>query len=346
MMATGLIPLMRAYVLFAASGLLCVSADVCAASFDCRKAATQVEKLICSDPASSLMDEELAALFARARASGAAKNVSDSQRAWLRERNRCRNADCVYAAYKARLRVLTDALQAAPSRQAVMQRLAEQLDMLKSTSKTTALQGESACRAYWEQLGAAIVPEPTVFAITTDEKKALYARLATIAERYKAPIASTMTQAQAARFEQQFDAAWRDRRILGDVSDVRVDDAHLLFIQGHGENERALAAVVLLDRKQGGLTLRAAPLYRGEALFTPHGTLLAVSKEWFGENDPERPFGGLSEAAGLLSLRDEILAWRLVATHSPLSRYRYYVVIAPLWDAQTSGGRQCTLTLQ
>lgn len=76
------------------------------ASFDCAKAGTKVEHLICDNPDLSKLDEEMAAKYK------GSLNDSDpqqkdalrrAQKLWLTVRNTCVSADCVESAYKIRL---------------------------------------------------------------------------------------------------------------------------------------------------------------------------------------------------------------------------------------------------
>ncbi len=83
-----------------------------AASFDCAKAATKVEMLVCANAALSAQDEALAATYRQA-ASLSKPGDSEpktSQRAWLKQRNVCADAECVAAAYRARIAELEDAI--------------------------------------------------------------------------------------------------------------------------------------------------------------------------------------------------------------------------------------------
>jgi len=79
-----------------------------AASFDCARAASTVERTICADPALSSLDDRLGAVYARRKAGDA--SVAAAQRAWLRDvRDRCGGAECLRAAYAARLAALAPA---------------------------------------------------------------------------------------------------------------------------------------------------------------------------------------------------------------------------------------------
>ena len=90
-----------------------VSSAAQAASFDCAKAGTPVEKMICGNSRLSELDEHLGRYYGAARAAlGRAQTcLATTQRDWLRGvRNPCRDAACLERAYLARLAEL-DPLQ-------------------------------------------------------------------------------------------------------------------------------------------------------------------------------------------------------------------------------------------
>jgi uncharacterized protein len=101
---------MRVVHLFA---VLAVSGAAQAASFDCSKAATATEKLICKSARVSVLDEHLGRYYAVARAElgrGGACLVP-AQRDWLRKvRNACKDSACLERVYLQRLAEL-DPLQ-------------------------------------------------------------------------------------------------------------------------------------------------------------------------------------------------------------------------------------------
>lgn len=94
-----------------ALGWSAASDQAVAQSFDCARASTRVERLICGDDRLKGLDTGLAGNYL-----WALDEVADpdalvrSQRAWLRERDACRDAACVAEAYDGR----TAALEAAP----------------------------------------------------------------------------------------------------------------------------------------------------------------------------------------------------------------------------------------
>jgi uncharacterized protein len=80
-----------------------------AASFDCAKAVSKTEKMICSTPALSKADEVMAAAYKTAIglasrfAPDDTKGIKEDQVAWLRERQRnCEDRPCLVDAYKER----------------------------------------------------------------------------------------------------------------------------------------------------------------------------------------------------------------------------------------------------
>ena len=74
-------------------GLILPFASVHAASFDCKKAKSKLEKRICSDPALSKADEQLAKAYRDALKSFVIPGfIKDSQRAWLNSAPSCLTA--------------------------------------------------------------------------------------------------------------------------------------------------------------------------------------------------------------------------------------------------------------
>jgi uncharacterized protein YecT (DUF1311 family) len=83
-----------------------VAAHSAAASFDCTKAESFIEKTICSEPLLSKLDDVLAQNYMALRSAdlGAPKgSLRREQLAWLAGRNRCKDVKCLVDAYRARI---------------------------------------------------------------------------------------------------------------------------------------------------------------------------------------------------------------------------------------------------
>ena len=94
--------------------LLGVGTFATAASFDCRKASTDIEKVICDDPELSRLDSEMGRLYHKA------KNIpgmKTEQKAWVHHRNSlCGSSDgCLIGETKNRIFVLKKALKSSGS---------------------------------------------------------------------------------------------------------------------------------------------------------------------------------------------------------------------------------------
>ena len=95
---------MQRFALFGAVTLLLMANTACAASFDCAKATTKVEKMICANAELSKLDEELSKTYGEA-----IKNKPDKvllqvqQRLWLKERNLCKDIACLRNDYQKRI---------------------------------------------------------------------------------------------------------------------------------------------------------------------------------------------------------------------------------------------------
>lgn len=83
-----------------------------AASFDCAKAGTKVEKLICSNPDVSRLDEDLNMGYKQildASSPEEKKEIIQEQRKWLKEvRNQCADKDCLWNAYYKRINEISE----------------------------------------------------------------------------------------------------------------------------------------------------------------------------------------------------------------------------------------------
>lgn len=79
---------------------------VTAASFDCAKAVSPVEQMICSDRLLSRLDDALAENYKNmlsANFGGSKADLRRSQRGWLAQRDKCRDSACLVDMYRLRV---------------------------------------------------------------------------------------------------------------------------------------------------------------------------------------------------------------------------------------------------
>ena len=136
-------------------------------SFDCKKAGTPVEHSICDNPELAELDSQLAKAYKRARAAAADPNkVRSEQRAWVKERNKCRsNVACLQQSYQSRLAALgvkqepsapvnAPAVAQAPSVAQVQKPAAQTIEPTISTPRATSQPTKSFTELLLEELGA------------------------------------------------------------------------------------------------------------------------------------------------------------------------------------------------
>jgi len=95
------------FVKFLSLTVLCLSVHgfgmANAASFDCNKAATFVERTICANPELSTLDDLMANNYRVMRAAGigagAQSHLKQSQRDWIKVRNKCSSIACLKFQY-------------------------------------------------------------------------------------------------------------------------------------------------------------------------------------------------------------------------------------------------------
>lgn len=91
------------------------------ASFDCAKASNDLERRICSNEQLSSLDRSLADLYKKALIKQ--PDLRSSQRAWINERDKCSDNDCLVKLYWKRISIL----EKAAVEQTVVQESAEQV---------------------------------------------------------------------------------------------------------------------------------------------------------------------------------------------------------------------------
>ena len=92
------------------SGLAVASMSIAAhaASFDCIKAQSEVERMICGSADLSGLDDQLGKAWTQHLRNNAFKDqFRRTQRRWIEQRNQCKDAACLRQAYLARLEQMT-----------------------------------------------------------------------------------------------------------------------------------------------------------------------------------------------------------------------------------------------
>ena len=103
---------MQRFTLFGMVTLLLAANTSCAASFDCSKAGTKVEKMICADPELSKLDGELGKAYSAAlKKNSDPSTLKQQQRDWLKERDKCDSADCLRTVYQQRIAKIQSPVQ-------------------------------------------------------------------------------------------------------------------------------------------------------------------------------------------------------------------------------------------
>lgn len=96
----------REILLFLALNLIYI-VPIYAASFDCSKANNNVEKIICSDSTISKLDNDLNIAYVLAAKSNDFNSITTSQYDWIKERNLCKDKNCIIESYNQRINELT-----------------------------------------------------------------------------------------------------------------------------------------------------------------------------------------------------------------------------------------------
>jgi len=103
--------------------LICVigMSSLQSAGFDCAKAKTKIDKLICSDATLSEADQKLNALYREVLAkSPVPEDTRQEQLEWVKQsRNTCKAADCLQQAYTSRISDLHEQLEKLPFKPAL-----------------------------------------------------------------------------------------------------------------------------------------------------------------------------------------------------------------------------------
>lgn len=90
-------------------GWLLLHTHVQAASFDCAKAGTSIERLICSESQLSKLDDDMGDAYrATLQFTQKTQELKRRQVEWIKERNRCQTVECLAAVYRKRIQELAN----------------------------------------------------------------------------------------------------------------------------------------------------------------------------------------------------------------------------------------------
>lgn len=96
-------------------------------SFDCSKARSRIDKLVCANAELAALDRRVAELFELAMSQAPdAGDIKRAQRRWLRDRNDCQDAACMRSQYEQRIRALETYTGRLPA--ALVQTMCERLE--------------------------------------------------------------------------------------------------------------------------------------------------------------------------------------------------------------------------
>jgi uncharacterized protein len=361
------------------SVLILLASHVFAASFDCEKAKTAMERTICSDARLSAMDEELATLYAENKAElrshpNDLKKLINDQREWIADTKAspcAAQVKCLTENFEVRIKELRHKLNltrasastaTGPSKEAVMKRLSEQLVRLKELvrkakkveiSETLKANKPAVCEYIWKNLQRARVPEPTFYASTGQQKRELYMRLREMAyhnQRLFYAKGNVLEDPQS--YKRQFNDLWKKySRDFSEYDDTRRDTANLLFMRpdaGAGYKQPVFVTI-LLDLDENSLTLNRKELRPDGLLYddlSGHSEG-AYSFEYWSDNlldEPQKYVESPPDCEGLLSMDNEVMFWE--ARESASRKNSWDIDILPVRNPQREGKISCNFVFE
>lgn len=102
--------------LIGVAGVAALSSSLQAASFDCVKAAKNIEKMICANGSLSSLDDQLSIAYKKAFETASDKrSLRQEQLSWLKKRNTCEDVACLSQSYQSRIALLDKNTNAIPT---------------------------------------------------------------------------------------------------------------------------------------------------------------------------------------------------------------------------------------
>ena len=90
------------------SFFIVLNLSVFGTSFDCSKAQSEVEKMICANPELSALDENLSKAFIKVlKATDDKDQLKKEQFAWIRKRDKCKSNECLQQHYNNQIQILS-----------------------------------------------------------------------------------------------------------------------------------------------------------------------------------------------------------------------------------------------
>lgn len=154
-----LTPLMLLKLTLLILGWLVMGGMAQAAGFDCGKAQTKVEHIICDNPELSKLDDELSVAYKAAQHDEKrVDSIKQAQKQWMKERNACVDTACVKRAYEERISSLTTAFP--DSEMAAKQDTKDNSQDGQYRFQITKGKGMPVCNAYLERLNSTHYEKP------------------------------------------------------------------------------------------------------------------------------------------------------------------------------------------
>lgn len=356
--------------------LTCLTATLAySASFDCAKASTKMEKTICGDSKLSVLDEQLAKIYAETKKQikddvPSSNKLTKSQREWLAGlRKKTNGADpcvvnkrCLINGYQKRIKELQNWMPATNSNdhseKLVMQRLSGQLEKLKiiarkskapQISETLSANKPLVCRQIFTKLPEASVPKPTIFANTPQQQQELYAMLREMAYHNQQLFLSSQSghMKDMKRYKRNFDYAWKEFRGFGEFANKHKKNLSYMFFARSDTNTGAKQPVivtVLLDSKGEDLSLSREAIGLDGLWNQRKLAESAYSFEYWKENlldEPQNYIETPPESIGILTLNDEIMFWQLRKEQS-FGKNNWMLEVRPVKNPQDGQEISCS----
>lgn len=322
-----------------------------AASFDCTKASSLMEKTICSNPELSKLDEDLAKIYSELMVQlkddpARQMELRNEQRKWIadnkpgsrqekeyfkalgniskKEQNKYRLSGLIEI-YKLRIQVLRRKLailRATPPTQAmVMQKLEQQLSFLKRLiSSATQVRPFKANSDICQQLKLwggnpqLTLPVPDMFISTLQQKQAVYVKLHEIAlQNQKNYLQQAKLKGkELEEYKKRFESQWGKTNVCDYDGERSKDTVCLLFNKGNNP----FMATILFDVEDGKDFSLGRFAFDDKGLEGFRGNTFSPSSEYSDNCELERSDKDYycpkaTQKHGVAMVADQVVSWEL-----------------------------------